>query len=108
MNKRRAALRMKSSKTSTGTPVVLCAYKLKDLAHMEGVHYQTVLARKARGYYVRVQIKSLKTGKSSLRYLDAQSSKLILAALDAILGEDPENTPPPEGENPAPSETKTF
>jgi hypothetical protein len=59
------------------------AFKLKELAKIENVHYQTVLERKKRGIYVAVVIRSGKSGKESYRYFPIEISNILRALLAA-------------------------
>lgn len=66
---------MKNNRKKTLT---LGAYKLVELARIEGVHRNTVDNRKAAGKYVEIAMRS-PSGKVSTRYLTAEASAAILA-----------------------------
>ena len=59
----------------------LKAYKLKELAEVEGVHYQTVLKRHAQKKYLQVIISTgngkTKEVRQQVRYLDLETSEAI-------------------------------
>lgn len=75
--------------TNISEQIKLGAYKLKEIALIEGIHYQTVLERKKRGVYVAVAIRSGKSGKENgkeaYRYLTAEASNAF-RAIFATLG----------------------
>lgn len=84
----------------------LGAFKLKEIARMEGIHYQTALYRAKKGAYVRVVIRTGESGKEAFRYLTAEGSKLVLDALAALqkIGLAPDLCPEvPPAQDPEPS-----
>ena len=86
--------------TNPPNQLKLGAYKLREIARIEGVHYQTVLERKKRGVYVAVVTRSGKEAKESYRYLTAEASNAF-RAIFASLGDPasvfcPEIPPEPE------------
>ena len=105
------AVRATPSKPRRGRskPLRLGAFKLKELARLEGIHYQTALYRAKKGAYVRVVIRTGESGKEAFRYLTAEGSRILLDALAALLraGIVPDLCPavPPPQESPAEPES---
>lgn len=65
----------------------LKTYKLKELAEVEGIHYQTVLKRHEQKKYLQVVIRT-GNGKnrpirSQVRYLDLETSELLRPILES-------------------------
>lgn len=50
------------------------AYKLSEIAAIEGKHYQTILKRNKRGEYVPIVLTSGKDQKTTYRYLTKEAS----------------------------------
>lgn len=109
---------METTDTTLPTQLKIGAYKLKELAKIENVHYQTVLERKKRGVYVAVVTRSGKSGSESYRYMTLEASNAFRALCSSIgdlssffptVPEEPE-TPPTEtvDEKPAVEATDTF
>lgn len=109
---------MDSIETTLPTQLKIGAYKLKELAKIENVHYQTVLERKKRGVYVAVVTKSGKSAVESYRYLTLEASNAFRALFASIgdpssffptVPEEPETTPTETvDEKPVAEVTDTF
>ncbi len=74
-----------TEETTTPEIIKIGAYKLKEIALIEGIHYQTVLERKRQGMYVAIVTRPGVSGtddrKESYRYLTAEASNAFRAII---------------------------